>query len=237
MMTSVASLLQSYEVARPAPHDRPWVLLNLVLSADGHASIDGRVTQLTSSTDQKLFHHLRSLCDVILVGASTVRAENYGPVRITDEVARQRVADGRRDRPTLVIVSRSLELELDAITGAGQSVVVMTCAASDAARRADIERAADVIVVGDDIVDFRQGLGVLRQRGAQVVLCEGGAMLNGELAQAALIDEVCVTVAPVLGGDPSTQSGALLHRTLKMELQHAHTVDGNVFLRWVVVQS
>ena len=88
MMTSVASLLESYEVARPAPHDRPWVLLNLVLSADGHASIDGRVTRLTSPTDQMLFHHLRSLCDVILVGASTVRAEKYGPVRITEEQAR-----------------------------------------------------------------------------------------------------------------------------------------------------
>ena len=234
-MMTVESLLQSYEVTRPAPHDRPWVLLNLVLSADGHASIDGRVTQLTSPTDQMLFHHLRSLCDVILVGASTVRAEKYGPVRINDETAQQRVAAGRHARPTLAIVSRSLELELDAIIAAGQSVVVMTCASSDATRRADIERSADVIVVGDDIVDLRQGLGVLHQRGAQVVLCEGGAMLNGELAQAALIDEVCVTVAPVLGGDPSTQAGALLHRTLRMELQHAHPVDGNVFVRWLVV--
>jgi riboflavin biosynthesis pyrimidine reductase len=234
-MTSVESLLQSYEVTRPAPHDRPWVLLNLVLSADGHASIDGRVTQLTSSTDQMLFHHLRSLSDVILVGASTVRAEKYGPVRISDEVARQRVADGHRERPELAIVSRSLDFDLDAITGAGQSVVVMTCAASDATRRADIGRSADVIVVGDDIVDLRQGLRVLHERGAQVVLCEGGAVLNGELAQAALIDEVCVTVAPVLGGDPSTQPGALLRRTLRMQLQHAYSVDGNVFLRWLVV--
>jgi riboflavin biosynthesis pyrimidine reductase len=234
-MTSVESLLRSYEVARPAPDDRPWMLLNLVLSADGHASIDGRVTQLTSPTDQTLFHHLRTLSDVILVGASTVRAEKYGPVRITDAVARQRVADGRRERPTLVIVSRSLDLDLDAITGAGQSVVVMTCGASDTTRRARIERSADVIVAGDDIVDLRQGLGLLRQRGAQVVLCEGGAVLNGELAQAELIDEVCVTVAPVLGGDPSTQAGALLHRTLRMQLQHAHPIDGNVFLRWLVV--
>ena len=236
-MTTVELLLHSYEVTRPAPHDRPWVLLNLVLSADGHASIDGRVTQLTSPTDQMLFHHLRSLSDAILVGASTVRAEKYGPVRITDEVARQRVADGRSERPTLVIVSRSLDLDLDAITAAGQSVVVMTCAASDATRRTDIARSADVIVVGDDIVDLRQGLEALHQRGAQVVLCEGGAVLNGELAQAELIDEVCVTVAPMLGGDPSTQFGALLHRTLRMELQHAHPVDGNVFVRWLVVHS
>jgi len=234
-MTSVESLLQSYQVTRPAPRNRPWVLLNLVLSADGHASVSGRVTQLTSPTDQLLFHHLRTLSDVILVGASTVRAEKYGPVRIPDAVARQRVADGRRERPTLVIVSRSLDLHLDAITATGQSVVVMTCAASDPARRADIARSADVIVVGEDIVDLRQGLSLLHERGAQVVLCEGGAVLNGELAQAELIDEVCVTVSPVLGGDPSTQSGALQHHLLSMELQHAHAVDGNVFLRWLVV--
>ncbi|HUP75126.1 MAG TPA: dihydrofolate reductase family protein [Acidimicrobiales bacterium] len=234
-MTTIESLLERYEAARPAHPDRPWVLLNLVLSADGHASVGGRVTQLTSPTDQTLFHHLRTLSDVILVGASTVRAEKYGPVRITDEVARRRVANGRPERPTLVIVSRSLDLDLRAIVDAGQSVVVMTCAASDAELRARIEESADVIVVGDEIVDLRRGLGLLHERGAQVVLCEGGAVLNGELAQAELIDEVCVTVAPVLGGDPSTRSGALQHHLLRMELQQAHTVDGNVFLRWTVV--
>ena len=234
-MTTIESLLQSYEVARPARADRPWVLLNLVLSADGHASVGGRVTQLTSPTDQRLFHHLRTLSDAILVGASTVRAEKYGPVRITDDVASRRVADGRPERPTLVVVSRSLDLDLRAITDTGQSVVVLTCAASDEDRRARLAETADVIVVGDDIVDLRHGLAMLHERGAQVVLCEGGAVLNGELAQAELIDEVCVTVAPVLGGDPSTQSGALQHHLLQMELQHAHTVDGNVFLRWSVL--
>jgi len=234
-MTDLDTLLHHYDIERPAADDRPWVLLNLVLSADGHASIAGRVTQLTSPTDQRLFHHLRSLSDFILVGASTVRAEKYGPVRVPDSVARQRAADGRAERPTLVIVSRSLDLDLDAITGTGQSVIVMTCAAADATRRASIERSADVIVAGEDLVDLRQGLGQLRQRQAGVVLCEGGAMLNGELAQAGLIDEVCVTVAPVLGGDLSTQAGAMLHRTLRMELQHALSVDGNVFLRWLVV--
>jgi riboflavin-specific deaminase-like protein len=235
-MTSRESLLRSYEVARPAHHGRPWVLLNLVLSADGHASINGRVTQLTSPTDQALFHHLRSLSDVILVGASTVRAEKYGPVRITDAVAHQRVGGGRSERPTLVIVSRSLDLDLDAITDTGQSVVVLTCAASDATRRARIEASAEVLIVGDDIVDLRRGLGLLHERGAQVVLCEGGAVLNGELAKAELIDEVCVTVAPVLGGDPPTQSSALQHRALSLQLQHALAVDGNVFLRWLVAE-
>jgi riboflavin-specific deaminase-like protein len=234
-MTSVDSLLQTYEVARPTHSDRPWVLLNLVLSADGHASVSGRVTQLTSPSDQTLFHHLRALSDFILVGASTVRAEKYGPVRISDAVARQRLADGRLERPTIVIVSRSLDLDVDPITNSGQPVVVMTCAASDATRRARLQVAADVIVVGEEIVDLRKGLALLHERGAQVVLCEGGAVLNGELAQAQLIDEVCVTVAPVLGGDPSTQSSALQHLTLNLQLQHAQTIEGNVFLRWLVV--
>ena len=234
-MTSIDSLLHSYEVARPALDDRPWVLLNLVLSADGHASIDGRVTNLTSPTDQRLFHHLRGLSDVILVGASTVRAEKYGPVRVSQSLAQQRAADGRRERPTIAIVSRSLDIDIDRIAVAGQPVAVLTCAAADEARRAEIEGSVDLIVVGDDIVDLRQGLALLRQQGARVVLCEGGAVLNGELAQAGLIDEVCVTVAPVIGGDPSTQAGALLHRTLRLELQHAQHVDGNAFLRWLVV--
>lgn len=234
-MTSIDALLNHYEVERPARADRPWVLLNLVLSADGHASIDGRVTQLTSPTDQRLFHHLRALSDYILVGAATVRAEHYGPVRISDNLARQRTAAGRAAMPTLVVVSRSLDVHLERIVNAGQKVIVMTCAACDATRRKDIEQVADVIVAGGDIVDLRQGLGALRRRGGDIVLCEGGAFLNSELAQAGLIDEICVTIAPVLGGDPSTSSGALLHRSLRLELQHAQLVDGNVFLRWLVV--
>jgi riboflavin-specific deaminase-like protein len=234
-MTTIDALLSHYDVDRPARADRPWVLLNLVLSADGHASIDGRVTQLTSPTDQRLFHHLRAQSDYILVGAATVRAEHYGPVRISDEDARRRTDSGRAARPTLVVVSRSLDLELERIVSTGQDVVVMTCAASDEARRTAVQEIADVIVAGDDIVDLRQGLGALHRRGGSVVLCEGGAFLNSELAQAGLIDEVCVTVAPVLGGDPSTSSGALLHRSLRLDLQHAHLVEGNVFLRWLVV--
>ena len=233
-MNSIESLLDSYEVARPARPDRPWVLLNLVVSADGHASIDGRVAELTSASDQRLFHHLRGLSDVILVGAATVRAEKYGPVRVSDAVTRQRLAEGRAAVPTLAIVSRSLDMDIDKIAGAGQPIVVLTCAAADERRRAEIERSAELIVTGDDMVDLRHGLAVLRERGARVVLCEGGAVLNGELAHAGLVDEVCVTVAPVFGGDPSTTSG-LSRRTLRLDLQHAQTLDGNAFLRWLVV--
>ena len=233
-MNPIESLLHSYEVERPAPRDRPWVLLNLVVSADGHASIDGRVAELTSASDQRLFHHLRGLSDVILVGASTVRAEKYGPVRVSDAMAQQRLAAGRSALPALAIVSRSLDIDIDKIAGAGQPVVVLTCGAANASRRAEIARSAELIVAGDDMVDLRHGLAVLRERGARVVLCEGGAVLNGELAQAGLIDEVCVTVAPVFGGDPSTTSG-LSRRTLRLDLQHAQTLDGNAFLRWLVV--
>lgn len=233
-MISIDTLLRSYEVPRPARDERPWVLLNLVVSADGHASIDGRVAQLTSPTDQTLFHHLRGLSDVILVGAATVRAEKYGPVRVSDSAAVRRETEGQRERPTLAIVSRSLDLDIDAIAVPGQPVVVLTCAVSNETRRAHVKQFADVIVVGDDRVDLQQALALLHQRGARVVLCEGGAVLNSELAQAGLVDEVCVTVAPVLGGDPSTLSGAALPRAVRMQLQHAHEVDGNVFLRWLV---
>jgi len=233
-VTALDELLRSYEGARPAHDDRPWVLLNLVLSADGHASFEGRVTRLTSPSDQALFQHLRAQSDAILVGAATVRAENYGPVRVSAAAAAQRAVDRRAERPTLVIVSRSLDIEIDHIAAGGQAVVVLTCATSNATRRAHIAQFAEVIVVGDDRVDLAAALAGLHRRGIKVLLCEGGAVLNGELAQAGLIDEVCVTIAPVLGGDPSTQSGAPLPSALRMKLAHAHALEGNVFLRWLV---
>ncbi|MGQ0615917.1 MAG: pyrimidine reductase family protein [Acidimicrobiia bacterium] len=193
-------------VGRGRPDGRCWLMANMVGGLDGAATIEGRVGRLTNETDQRLFRALRSLADVVLVGAETVRRERYGPVRLTDEQKAERASAGRTPVPPLAIVSRSLDLDWSAPAFAavqeGATTIVLTGGAADPERLARAAAVAEVVLVGDG-VDVEPGalLDALTSLGARVVLCEGGPHLLGRFVAAGLLDELCLTIAPVLGGD------------------------------------
>src|SRR4051794_31474672 len=88
-----------------------WVTGHMVAGLDGTAGVQGRVGALSTPPDKALFADMRALADVVLVGAGTVRAEGYGPVRLAAERSAARVARGLPAAPPLVIVSRSLDLD------------------------------------------------------------------------------------------------------------------------------
>jgi len=200
---------EAYEAPRPVPDGRPWLLANMVAGIDGSLSWHGRVGELSSASDRSLFVRLRGLADVVLVGAGTVRAEGYGPVRLPSEVRDRRAAAGRAPVPPLAIVSRSLDLDwrVPLSDGSpGTRPLVLTSAAAPAPARARAEEHAEVIVAGEDGVDLAAALRALAQRGAKVVVTEGGPTLLDELVLAELLDELCVTIAPRFGGDPLTMA-------------------------------
>ncbi len=101
------------EVDRTRAEGGAWVLANMVGGLDGSAAVGGRVGALTGGADAVLFRRLRALADVVLVGAETVRAEGYGPVRLPDDLRAERVAAGRPPVPPVAVVSRSLRLDWD----------------------------------------------------------------------------------------------------------------------------
>lgn len=213
---------------------RPYLAINMVTTADGAISFDGRTKDLSSEADRYVFHYLRSLADVILVGAQTVRAEHYGPPRISEARRAERVARGQAPVPRIAVVSGSLDLDWSTplFTGSPTRPIVLTCSSAPADELARARAVADVIVAGDARVDLPAALGALD---ASVVLCEGGPTLNGLLAAAGLVDELCVTVTPALvGGDVG--AGLLGHVQLtdlqSLALVHALEDDGNLFLRY-----
>lgn len=234
----VTDLLAPYRsVERRRGDDRPWVLANMVGGLDGTAAVDGRVGPLSHGADAELFRLMRAVGDVILVGAETVRRERYGPVRLPDEHRDARVAAGRPATPPVAVVSRTLDLDLgsDLFTDAdpGSETTIVTCAGADPEAVDRIRAAAPVMVVGDDRVDLVDALGGLWSLGHRVVLCEGGPVLLGSLAAAGLLDELCLTLSPVMGGDPLpvavTPPGGALST---FELRHV-AVDGEtLFLRY-----
>lgn len=228
--------LALYSAERPSPRGRPWVLANFVAGLDGAVAVDGRVGPLTSPTDQTVFHHIRSLADVILVGAGTVRAERYGPARPTSEQREARSRRGQEPVPPIAVVSASLRLDLDApfFQAAEVTPIVVCPASSDPDRRHALAARAEVLVAGEDVVDLAATLQQLQARGCRRVLCEGGPALVGELLEAGLLDELCLTVAPLTGGDPLRLVGGDTSPPLtRFELVHVIGCGDELYLRYL----
>jgi riboflavin biosynthesis pyrimidine reductase len=210
----------------------------MVGSLDGSASVGGRVGVLSTPADAQLFRELRSIADVVLVGAETVRRERYGPVRLAEPLQADRVAAGRAALPRLAVVSRACAFDrtipLFAEADPALRPILVT---GTAAAPSDVDQAskhADLIVAGESDVDLGAALGVLHQSGTEVVLCEGGPTLLGDLVARRLLDELCLTMTPVMGGDPLPLSVAPVDAELaRFTLAHALVDDdGTLFLRY-----
>jgi len=220
--------------AYPGPH---WLRANMVASADGAGFLEGRTAALSTPGDMRLFGLLRVLADVVLVGAGTARVEEYKPAR-----RRPALEDLRAGRPPAVpiaVVSRKLDLDfatpLFAEAPRDARTIVITCAGAPDDRLAAAARAADVIVAGEMAVDLREAQTALRDRGLGRVLCEGGPHLLSQLAAEGLLDELCLTVTPVLAGPgPARVVAGAPFPARPMTLAHALTEHGELFCRYLV---
>jgi riboflavin-specific deaminase-like protein len=225
------------DIATRRHDDRPYVVVNMVASADGAISVDGKTKAMSSDADRHVFHFLRSLADVVLVGAQTVRAERYGPPRISEERQAERVARGQSPVPRIAVVSSSLDLDWGSRLFADSPSRPLLLTTEDADVPDEARAVADVIVAGRSRVSMAEALRALHDAGVHTVLCEGGPTLNGVLAADDLIDELCLTVFPALvGGDIGT--GILGHthldELLPMGLVHVFGGDeeGDLLLRF-----
>jgi len=184
---------------------RPWIRANMITSADGAASVAGRTGGLSGPADRLVFSVLRSLADVILVGAGTARAERYAQVRVTEVWPQLRT--GRAPTPPIAVVSRRLDLDLDGrllASAAGLArTIVLTTELAPAARRRAAASTAQVIVAGEQTVTGAAAVAALAELGHRRILVEGGPTLLGELTAEGLLDELCLTVSPVLEGGQS----------------------------------
>ena len=179
---------------------RPGLRANFVTSLDGAVEVAGHSRGLSSDEDRAVFALLRQQSDAVMVGGGTLRHENYGPVRV--DAARWRSREGLPEHPVLVIVSASLDFEPGHRVFAEAPVrpVVLTHAGAPPERRDRLAPVADVISCGASVVDLSAGLTELRRRGLGQVLCEGGPRLFDALLAADLVDELCLTISPLLVG-------------------------------------
>jgi riboflavin biosynthesis pyrimidine reductase len=212
----------------------------MVSSVDGSAVADGRSEGLSGPADKRIFGVLRGLCDVVLVGAGTARAEGYRAPAARAGYADARAAAGQRPAPVLALVSGRLDLDAtsDLFTGPERTLVITTEAA-DRKARDRLAEVADVLVAGDRSVDIGAGVDALAKRGLTKVLCEGGPHLLADLVHAGRLDELCATVAPRLVGGEGLRmlTGAGLDAPAGLILERLLEEDGNLFARYLVTRD
>ena len=232
--------IDAYAVSPDVGVDRPFVRCNMISTLDGAISINGRSGPLGGPADHRIFQTLRSLADVILVGAGTVRTEGYGPVRLDDDLGEQRRGRGQSVAPPIAVVTRSANLDWSSpfFTEADARPIIFTTADRDHGARLPGEDVAQVVVAGEERVDVGLVLDHLHRSGLKSVLLEGGPGLNADVVHAGLLSELCLTVSPLIVAGAGTRilAGAELANPLELELIHLLEGDGFFFYRFTVRQ-
>lgn len=216
---------------------RPWVMLNMISTLDGATAIDGRSSSIGGTDDLAVFKAIRSVPDVILVGAGTVAAEDYSPVTLDEERRAARVERGLTEVPTLAIVSGRLSIDPEARVFAHPEFkpMVLTSTEASPAKLAMLGDAADVA-----ILPSLQPSDILHHLGAaRVVLLEGGPSLNGQFAANGLLDEVNLTVASAIAGGSSRRivDGEPVEPLLAMTVDRVLRGDQELFVRCLTDRS
>jgi riboflavin biosynthesis pyrimidine reductase len=214
--------------------DRPYAVANMVMSADGRGTRDGRTEGISSDTDRDLFHALRAQVDAVMVGTGTIALEGYGPLARRPEVRRRRAELGLSEVPLAYTVSRSMELPADTPLFSDPASRIVVATNSDrepppCAAQLTVER-----IPGDDI-DLVAAAERLRSRhGVRAMLLEGGPTLLAATLAVGLVDELFLSVAPLLveGAEPSLLEGTAFERPPALELMSVLEHESFLYLRY-----
>lgn len=204
------ALLAEVDFAALAPADRPYVVVNMVASVDGRATLNGKTAELGNDADRAVFHALRASVDAVLVGTGTLRAERYGPLVKSDGRRELRRGRGLEPDPLAIVVSRSGDFPDDVPLLQEERLLTHTGTAGEALARAHAEH------------------------GVRSVLCEGGPTLNAAMLADGLVDELFVTTAPLLAGGAEPMTIFSDGDPTPLELVWVLEGDGALFCRYAV---
>jgi riboflavin-specific deaminase-like protein len=234
----VSELLESLDLSKADPAERPYTLVNFVASADGRATLGGRSGPLGDDGDRAMFHGLRERVDAVLAGTSTLRVERYGRILGKPERRERRVMSGRSAEPLAAVITRSGEIPTDIplFNEPEARIVVFSPTAIDVN-----DRAAQVELVPLDRGELTLTT-VMRQLRADhqvhTLLCEGGPTLFGALLQEGLVDELFITIAPTLAGGghgPTISVGPELADPARLRLVWLLERNGSLYVRYALM--
>jgi riboflavin-specific deaminase-like protein len=236
---AVEEAVAGLRLAERAADERPYVIDNMVATADGRAAIEGRAGPIGDPIDRALFLRLRTQVDCVLVGAGTLRAERYGHLVRSEELRAARRAEGLEPEPLACVLTRTMELPWDTSlwTDPASRVALYTSASRNpppCAAAVTVHRMA-----GAELTVERVLRSLRADHDVRSVLCEGGPTLNSHLLSAGLVDELWLTLNPKLAGGAAALTivaGRELVEPLELEPISIAEGAGDLFTRWRVHQ-
>ncbi len=232
-------LVEGLRLGDRGPADRPYLILNMVATADGAATVGGRTRGLGGEHDRALFHGLREQVDAVMAGAGTASIERYGRLVRDPERRRRRAERGLAPEPIACLVSGDLSLSADIplLQEPEARALILTRGGEELG---PVPATVEYVRETPDGHELRPFLERLRsEHDVRFVLCEGGPRLNRGLLEEGLVDELFLAVAPMLvGGSPATTivAGVTLPDSVDLELIWCLEGDGFLFPRYAVTR-
>ncbi len=242
METDLDSLLETYiSDLRPEVSNSPWIMLNMISSKNGLATLNGTSGALGGPADKALFRTLRGLADVILVAAGTVRSENYSAPVISDRTTQIRSSQNRSHLPTIAVVTNSLNIDPDSplFSSPNYRPAILTSQTGLNKEALPLFTNTDIFQIGESLVDLKSAIPTLAEAYGPVILVEGGPNLNQQLVDLDLFDEFCITVSPRYSSDPQSQivTTSESYQTGKVILDRELVVGDFTFQRFLRKRS
>jgi riboflavin-specific deaminase-like protein len=228
-------LLAAVRPRERAPADRPFVFANMISTADGRAASGGTTEALGGDADLELLLELRAIADAVLIGPGTLSAEGYDRLVRSAERRERRIAAGLAPDPLAVVISRSGNVPFEAGLFQAPQQPVLVYTSADVALSADVPARLEIAKLED--LTPAAALADLRARGIRALLCEGGPTLLGALLAAGLVDELFLTLAPLLTGEedaPQIVAGGRLPAPAKLELLWTLRAGDELFVRYAI---
>ncbi|MCI0658713.1 MAG: dihydrofolate reductase family protein [Acidobacteria bacterium] len=222
------------------PLARPRCFLNVAMSLDGKIASSARgLPTFPSHQDRLMMDRIRARSDAVLIGAATLRAADF-PLRIRSAaLRRRRVASGRPEQPLNILLSGRLRVPLDGrfFSDSQTRRLVVTTSEAPKRKREDARRRSEVLEWKGKTIDLRRLMGELHRRGIRELLLEGGGSTNFEFFRLGLVDEIYMTLCPVViggAGSPTPADGAGFkpREFLKFSPTRVRRVGGELFLHY-----
>ena len=222
--------------------NRPFVFINVAMTADGKIDTFARTgAAISSQHDKARVDQLRAESDAVMVGGRTVLEEDPKLTVKSEALRAERVKRGLTPNPMKVGIVTNAELKPHSkfLAEGHTRVVIFTTHRTSIDQLAFLRsQGADVYADHFEQVDLKNALATLKELGVQRLMVEGGATLNFELLRLGLVDELSIYVAPLIFGGasaPTLAAGSGLERSAALPLSLMHVTqyeDGGVVLKY-----
>lgn len=222
---------------------RPYVIVNVAMSADGKISTrERRQVRISGEQDFTRVDRLKARCDAVMVGIGTVLSDDPSLTVKSEECRSYRRKHGRNDHPVRIIVDSSARIPLEAAVlnkGEGKRIIAVSGRA-DGAKIAALEKKAQIIITGKDEVDLTALMDELGALDICHIMVEGGGTLIAGLIKAGLVHEIYTFIGNMIIGGREAPTlaegeGFVNERSFpRLLLLESRRIGDGILLHWKV---